>query len=248
MAVLLLTPDKNWSLGGTVTTSGGSTDSDYTDDWLTDGNTGRVVKAAGTSVTWTVAASSGIVNGVVLANSNISVAATLGGSVSGTIPAAVDGGTGIRLNAFLAITPVLTATTLSVAIASNGANVALGQILAGDFLTLAPGPLADETNISFRDFRTPRARSILPYDKGQEARDVSTAMICTTSVRDALIAGWRAQRAGSRPSVLVLDSAVSDAMVGQLLNLEFKQAGPADGRAAWKVSFDFEEDIRDRWT
>jgi hypothetical protein len=243
MAFLYVRPDEAWSLSGTVTTTAGATDSDYTDDWIVDGRVGRPARSTTGTVTWSIAASSGEVGLVAVCNCNSDVNATIGGGVSGTVTAGALQPNGIRLNGFQTFTPA-NITTLTVGFSGAADDVVLGELIAGKYRTIrAPRFDSDWEIDDYRLNVDAEFGSINPHDRGLESRKITGFNFYTTADRDLILAWYRAQRAASKPSLIVPDSDVNDAWVVQLLTPKYQRAG-AD---SWRVELTFVESPRSRW-
>lgn len=243
MAFLYMRPDEWASLSATVTTSAGATDSDYIDDWVADGRPGRPAKSTTGTVTWSLTFSSAEVGLVAICNCNSDVNVTIGGTVSGTVTAGALQPNGIRLNGFQTFTPA-SGTTLTVAVSGAASAVTLGEVMAGKYRTLT-APRFDST-LSENDFglsAEAEFASIHPFDRGLVARTLKGSQLYTTADRDLILAWQRAQRANSRPSLIVPDSTVNDAWVVLLSPIEYTQVGPG----LWEVELEFQEYPRSRW-
>lgn len=245
MAFYFCRPDEWWSLGATVATSSGTTDTDYTDDWIVDGRPGRPARATSGSVAWTLSASSGEVGLIAVCNSNISVNTVISGGVSATVSAGALGANGIRRNGFATVTPA-NITTLVATITSNPSDVILGELVAAKYRTLARGPVTTEASIAFNDFRLdPGAEfsSVMPYDRGLVARKLTGSNVYNAADLAILQGWWEAQKSGSLPSLIVPDSAVNDAWIVTWTKFSYAQEAPV----LWRVEFEFVEYPRSRW-
>jgi hypothetical protein len=233
-------PDEMWSLGATVSTTAGTTASDYLDDWLVDGRSGRPAKATSGTVTWSVAASAGEVGVVAICNHNVSVSVTIGGGISGSIAAPALPPDGIRRNPYLLPTPA-SITALTVAVASNPSAVIIGEVVAGKLRTC--GALGRDTEFQEDDYGRPmQALSVQPFDQALASRRVSGVQIYTTAELAELIAWRQAERAASKPSLLIIDRSVQDAMLVRFESLSYRGFGEG-----WEVSMTFQEYPRVRW-
>lgn len=243
MSFLYIRPDELWSLNGSVSTTVGATDSDYTDDWLVDGRCGRPARATNGTVTWSIANTSAEVGLVAVCNANPDVNATIGGGLTGTVTAGALTANGTRQNGFQTFTPA-SISTLTVGFSAAAAAVVVGEVMAGKYRTLT-APRFDSP-VEFDDFRLDTGAefsSIMPYDRGLEGRKITGYNYYSKTDRDLIIEWFRAQRGGSKPSLIVLDSSINDAWVVQLLKPTYTQAGPN----AWRVDLTFVEYPRSRW-
>lgn len=237
-------PDENRLYGATVTTSVGTTDTTYLDEWLCDGRGGRPVKATSGTVTWSATFSSAEVGIVAVCSTNSDVNATIGGTVSGTVTAGSVQPNGIRLNGFLAPTPA-TGTTLTVGFSGAAAAVVVGEVIAGKRRTLTrPVYTGDDTEVDDHTPNRPMDQMFIPpYDDGMVQRTWSATFIVTTTERDNIVEWYLAQRGGNRPSLVVPDPSVNDAWLCFLQKPSFR---PVSGRL-WSVVLTIVEVPRVRW-
>lgn len=245
MAVYLLPPWKQVSLFAGVSAT---VDSDYTDDWLCDGRPGRPVRSTDTGLSATVTPlASGTVSMAVLAHHNVTVNATLGGDLSGTLTAATVGKDGVSLNPFVTFSPVSGVDSVTLTITGNGATVVAGEFIFGEYQSLT-GPFYRDFNVTEEDYGQSveiDLSSIPPYDRGIKGRTLSGMWpALTTADRDILVNARDSQRSLTRPCVLVPLTSVNDAWVGFITKLTYK---PADSPNRWDVSITFQEVPRVRW-
>lgn len=251
MAFYYIRPDEMWSLGATVTTTVGTTDTDYTDDWIVDGRAGRPARATSGTVTWSAAFSSAEVGLIAVCNCSSNVNATIGGSVSGTVLAGALGENGIRLNGWLAPT-IANMTTLTVGFSGASANVTLGEFAFGKRRALTNirggigGPRLRDATFTDDDFDGSDETTLFlpPYDRGLERRRLSGTNVFTTAQLDTIRAWRRAQKSSTKPSLIVPDSSINDAWLCRLIAVTYK---PAMKDGQWTVDLAFEEYPRVRW-
>lgn len=251
MAFYYVRPDEAPSLSSTVTTTAGDTDSDYTDDWICDARPGRPARSTTGTVTWTAAFSSAEVGLIAVCNCNSDVNATIAGGISTSVVAGALETNGIRLSGFAAPTPA-TITGLSVGFSAAAADVVLGEFYFGKRRTLVAAngtcgwPRLEDLLIEDDDFEMPIEGdfvSVPPYDRGLFGRRLTGSHIYTSSQLADLKAWRKAQRAATKPSLIVPDSTVNDAWLVQFRALEFK---PIDSDL-WQVRLEFVEYPRSRW-
>jgi hypothetical protein len=244
-SIYYMRPDEVATYSATVTTSAGTTDTDYTDDWICDTRPGRPARATNGTVTWSASFSSAEVGLIAACSCNSDVNMTLGGGVSSTITAGALQADGIRLNGFATQTPA-NETNITIAFSGAGSAVVLGELVAGKYRTLTrPVYTDDETSfISLARTQDMDLSSIPPYDPGlSPPRTWSGAYIVNTADRDNIVQWYLGQRNNTRPSLLVPDTTVNDAWLGFLARPSFSPAGGI----YWSVKLTFTEVPRVRW-
>ncbi len=231
-----------------VTLFGGvsaTVDTDYLDDWLCDGRPGRPARGTSGTLSATLSFTAGNVNLVALVNHNLTVNATLGGGLTGTLTASATQQNGIPLNVFVAVT--LASVSGFTVSATNAATWVVGEIIAGESTSLTL-PVYTNDEIEENDFARSvdmDLSSIPPYDPGLKARTWSATWPALTSSELAgLIAARDAQRGNTRPTLVVRLSSVNDAMCGFITSLSY---GPSQAPNRYEVSITFEEIPRVRW-
>lgn len=243
---LYVRPDENWALYGAVADTVGATDSDFTNEWLCDGRAGRPVRSTNGTVTWTITNTAAEVGLVAVCHCDSNVNATIGGGVTATVVAGALQTDGIRLNGFATVTPVAGVTSMTVGFSGAASAVNVGEVIAGKYRSLTL-PIYTADDRGERDFTRPQEMdlsSIPPYDPGLSARKPwEGTFILTTAQRDGVIDWFRAQRNGTRPSLVVPDSSVNDAWVCFISAPQYRPAGPRH----WSVSFSMTEVPRVRW-
>jgi len=231
--------------GATVTTTAGATDSDYNDDWICSGWPGTPARATTGTVTWDATFSAKEISLVAACHCNSDVNATIGGGASATITAGALQPDGTRLNGFATFTPA-SITNLTIAFSGAAEDVILGEFVAGKKRTLTLPKLSDDDR-SEADFTRPiemDATSIAPYDIGLSGRGPwSGTFALTTTELNNMIACFRAQRNGTRPTLIVPNTSVNDAWLGFFAAPKYKPIGPA----FWRVQLVFREIPRLRW-
>lgn len=214
MAFYFMMPSECATYGAAVTTSAGTTATDYTDDWICDARPGRPAVATNGTVTWSATFSSAEVGLIAVCNCNSDVNATLGGGVSATVTAGALQPDGIRLNGFALQTPA-NETNITVGFSGAASAVVLGELIAGKYRTLGLPVYTDDERADV-DYTRPMEldlSSIPPYDPGLASRRWAGTFILSTADKD-IVRGWfLAQKNGTRPSLVVPDSTVNDAWV-----------------------------------
>jgi hypothetical protein len=246
MAFFYMRPSEIASYNATVTTSAGATDSDYTDDWITDARMGRPARSTNGTVTWALSFASSEVGLVCVGNCNASVNASITGGVSATVVAGTLDEDGIRVNGFATVTPA-NITALSVGFSANpGGAVVLGELLAGKYRTLTYGLRQTDGRLAVESYGIdPRAEfaSMNSYDKGMVGRVLSGSTIVDAAERDVLQGWFLGQKGMSRPGAIVPNSSVNDLWVVWMSEFSYQQVGPT----RWEVGLTFKEIPRKRW-
>lgn len=238
-------PDEIATYGASVATSAGTTDTDYNDDWVCSGWPGQPARATNGTVSWTPTFTSAQVGLVAVCHHNTDVNATISGGVSGTVTVGALQPDGTRLNGYLTVTPA-TITSFTAAFSGAAADVIVGELIGAKYRTLTLPKLSDDDR-GEADFTRPiemDLASIPPYDPGIEGRGPwSGTFVLTTTEKDNVVAWFRAQRNGTKPSLIVPNTSVNDAWLGFLAAPQYKPIGPA----LWRVKLTFREIPRLRW-
>jgi len=244
-----LRPDENWAYGGSVA---GVVAADYNPDWLVDGLPGRPVRSVGGSpggLALTITNAAGPVGLIVIGHHNLIVPVTIGGDITATLtPAATRTPRGLTLNPFAIVDTPVTTDTLTVTVSGNDVPEIIGEVAAGVLREMTP-IMVDDAAYVITDFADPArgvALSVLPYDRGLERRTLSGKQYYDGTDLADLIAWWQAQRASSRPSVLIPDPDVNDAWFVNFQGFSYKPIGPKS-RDLYLVQFTFAEYPRGRW-
>lgn len=235
----------------TVTTTAGATNAAYTDDWICDGRPGRPARSTNGTVTWSAAFSSAEVGLIAVCNCNSDVNASIGGGITATVTAGALEANGIRLNGFTAPTPA-SITGLTVGFSGAAVAVTLGEFVFGKRRTLTNaagnygGPRFDGEGYTLEDYPlTVDAEfgSTMPYDRGLVSRTLRGTQVYTVSQFADLLAWQKAQRSGSKPSLIVPDSTVNDAWLVTFRITSYKNLG----NSLIEASIEFVEYPRSRW-
>lgn len=243
-------PDENWAYGGVV--SGAVADT-YLPDWLVDGLPGRPVRSASGSppgaLSLTIVNAAGPVSLIVIGHHNLIVPVTIGGDVTATItPAATRPPNGIPLNPFAIVDPSVNVDTLTVTTSGNDVPDVIGELAAGVLREMTPVRI-ENASVTIDDFATAArgvAFSVLPYDRGLTRRVLTGQQYYEGDDLADLQAWWEAQRASSRPSILIPDPDVNDAWFVNFQGFTYQPVGPKS-RDLYLVQFTFTEYPRGRW-
>lgn len=243
---LLLPPSANVLAGRTVTSVTGTPDSDHPLSWLTDQRPAFPIRYPAGAWKVSISVDTKSVKLIALANHSIDATVTIGGTPSGTIAIPTLPTNGVALNPYkLYATAVPAVTTLTL----EGTNVAamiLGEAFAGVPIEITPFYMTDMHDEFFDGGLELQGdyMNVPAFDEAREWRVFGGTQTFFTSEKAALIAAWESQRGGSRPSLLIVDQAVNDARVVQMLRPTFK---PKDHPAQWEASLTFVEYPRYRW-
>lgn len=260
----LMKPTDIFSLYGDVSIGGGAVDSDYQAAWLVDGRVGRPVRATGGSLTFTITNGSFTpgslptpVTGhdnktlIVLANTNLITPATItvSGDVSGSITVPATQPNDVGYSPYLLAT-YASLSTVTVAVASNIADVIIGEALYGTAIELWPPPAPRDQSIQWNDFKLDAAvgefGSVQPYYRGIESRTLSFTQYYNRTMLDELIKAQRSQRAGEKPLVIVPNSSINDAWVVYMDPVKYSVYAGGGGQM-FKVDLSFTEYPRSTW-
>lgn len=207
-------PDELWSLGGAVADTVGTTDSDYTNEWLADARYGRPARASSTTMTWTITNTSGTVNFVSMMHHNVSAgrSITIGGTIAAslTVPSPARPN-GIPRNPFASIAVNSAVTTMSVAIVGNTSPV-IGKVFAG-LLRSFPrqGFLVDAGLSDDLKMRPVTPGFLQTYDDGYSAPRTWVGTVrCSDAQADDMLALFEAQKGGSLPAILIPNIGLQD--------------------------------------
>ena len=228
----------------------GTVDSTYSAAWLCDGLPGRPVRGpAGGGLTLALtAASAGACSMAVLANHNLDTAvdAELTGDITATLEGTAARPNGIPWNRYVTFTETPSVDGVTLTITGNSVPVVIGELLIGKHRTLTRGLRLGATRAMDRFAIDPRAEfgSAAPYDKGLRG-DLLRGQQYYNEADCALIEAWiESTRDGSRPTVIVPNSADGRAYVVTIRDVQF---GDTPGNGNRLVSFLFQEYPRSRW-
>lgn len=240
-------PDEMFGLNSDDVT--GTVDDTYEATNLVDGRPSFPVRRTGGVGLWTVNGDAAEVGLVCIGHHMLDagLVVNITGSVTTTVTIPAYGANGIPLNGVRILGAAVTGViSLTVSVAGNSGPVIIGELCAGKVRTL-PRTLARDTRFTHRDFRTMRAGDmawIPPYDKGIYNRVWSGSGLFTTTQKDEAQAWFESQRSGSKPSLIVPDTAVNDAWFVQFTGFDVT---PLPGGQLWRVGLTFEEYPRSRW-
>lgn len=223
-------------------------DSDYTDDWLCDGLPLRPIRSTNGNVSATVTPlAAGTVSLVASCHHNVSVNTVFGGDLSATVTAGALGKNGIYLNGYTTFAPVLSVDSFTVTVTSNPVTAILGEVVAGEYESLTL-PFYRNHKFSASDFKRTAdmdVGSIRNYDPGLVGRKWTAQWpVLSPSNFESLYACWEAQRADTRPTLVVPNTSVNDAW---LCYIDEPEWSPADAPNKYQVSLTFTEIPRRRW-
>ena len=236
-----LRPDETFG-----TSVSGSVDATYNANWLIDGRPSRPVRYTASGVVYTITGTATDVDFLALGYHALDAAlsVSIGGDITDTLTIPAYGANDIPANAYKAITPVSGVDSLTVTVSGNtGSAVIIGEFAAGTTRTL-PGTLSRHTGFRRNNFTAQRSLDrafIPPFDKGMVAKQWTGTLLLTSTQRDDLIAWEESQQSGTRPSIVVIDSAVWWGY------LEVGNEIALPGGLLWKIDIRFVEIPRTRW-
>lgn len=244
-----------------VFTVTGTVDDDYEAQWLCDLRPNRPVRAAAgspASLSLALTCPAGEVGILVVGQHNLIVPVTIGGDVTATItPEATRPPNDIPLNPFALVDPAVTVDALTFDVDGNDETPVIGEFIAGTVREVTPVRIED-AQFEELDFAEPRAMAAMflpPYDEGLEGRTLKGTQIYTSADLAILRGWWQAQRAGTKPSVLIPNPDVNDAWLVQFQGLQYRPlvqpspiaGSPASDQGLWLVTLTFVEYPRSRW-
>lgn len=244
---LFLPADAFWQRGGSVTTTAGTTDSAYTDDWLIDDRPNRPAKATNGTATWSIASSSGSISGIAICNHNIEAARaiTIGGGITATGSGPNVRKNSIPYNAWIPLPAIASGVTgFSVGVASNPSALVIGEVVAGLMQTFPGGGLLAR-GLGGRNRRFgagASALSVPAYDTGEAGRSWSSSVLATRAELDTVMGWFEAQRNESRCSLFIPSDSDNDAWLVYLAEPEWTYEG-----SRYRVSLSMDEIPRVRW-
>lgn len=236
MANFLYLSPANWiSRGGTASAT---VDTDYNANHLVNGQPNAITRGTSGSFAATLSFTAGSANFVGIFNHNITSAVTVGGGASATIAASATQNDGVPLNTYATFnSATIGGLTLS---ASNATTWVVGEIITGlsTSITLPKLSSDDRGLANFTRKLDVDIASILPYDDGRVGNAPWKGIfILTTSELDAINQCYLAQRNGTRPTVIVRDTSINEAMLGFWQPPQYNPLGPT----LWRVQLVFEE-------
>jgi len=232
------------TLGGTVT---GTVDATYDPDDLCDGDTATPVRRNAGSLSLAVTGTSLAVNGLVVANHNLSGTTSVSFSGLGTVvtPAVPPGG--IRLNGVELLTTPVTAGSTTVAV-THASPIILGEAIAGIFREIRTlPPRADFPHRPFAIMPEGEFTG-LSYTKGAVARDFGGSVYLSTAMKTILQDAFDASRQNSLPTVIIPGcEPLEDALVVTWARYNPKPCYLTTGAGVWHVDVTWQELPRYRW-
>jgi hypothetical protein len=240
-----------WSANATVTAT---VDADYLAAWLCDIRPGRPIRATSGSFSASIANPSGSVDVIVVGNHNLD--AGLGIAIDGDIDASMTVPAlppdGIPLNPFTLAGSPGTAATLTLAVSGNSRDVVIGEFAAGELRSIGLPQLSTHRLEHAHKNIEPNVdvSSVLPYDKGVAMRRLIGRYILTNTEKEAVEDWYRAERGGSRPSVIIPELDVNDAWFTRFAEPPtFTPIVGSDDRSEllWAADLTFQELPRSRW-
>lgn len=234
---IVLPSHKIYTYGRTV--SGSGLMATYQLPWLTDGQSSRPIKAAGSSGSWSVASSGGNINFAALINTNIKTNATATGVLAGgTFLASPEPPDGVMPNPYVALLNATTGALLAgsgsgatgFSVAGNPTTIIVGEYVAGEAFELERPIKKDaERELFANSVEREDDWDFLPaYDLNAAPREFVGNTTCTTVGLAKIQDWWKGQRGHSLPSVLVPTPAIPDAWYGRLMRFRYTKRGPEE--------------------
>jgi hypothetical protein len=228
----------------------GAVDATYDPTWLVDGRTGWPVRKTGTGGAWTITGPAQDIDVLCVGHHTIRPAATvaISGGLTDTIVIPAWPSNNIPFNGVKVRALVAGVTSLTLTVSGNTEPaVIIGEFCAGLSKEL-PVTLTKDTEFSVNDFKVARPIDMAfvpPHDKAMEARRWrGTALLTLEQLAD--VEDWqRAQRAGTRPSLIIKDwPTANDAQFVDFVGLT---SVVPRGPLMVKVEMVFQEFPRGRW-
>lgn len=236
-------PDEMWSQSTGASASAVATDTDYSASWAIDGRPGRPYRSSTGTFSLTIQATCGEVGMVVVSNHNLGPSRLINiFSTSFTVNSETPPD-GIPFNAWFTRTPGNTTTITVASTETNSAFPVIGEVFAGKYRELTRGLRLADSAFGWSHFAADPGSefaSIQPYDKGLAQRTISGSVIVDATEFAAVRDWFRAQRGGSKPSVIVVEG---DALVVTLANLTWRKVD----EGLYEVQLTFTEYPRSRW-
>jgi hypothetical protein len=211
--MIVMRPHKIWSIEKTVTATPAT---NYTKEWVNDGNVMRPIKLTGGSGSIVLAGSAAVVDLAVLVNTNLQSPATVnvsGGFGAFTIPALRPGG--IPYNPFIKLETPVNVASLTFTFADNPEDIIIGEILVG--LSETWDLLSDTNDGSQVNPNIDQGgdewdvHSIPPYVPDIEYRTLG-GTVWADATEFQFIRDWKsATRGNSLPSIAIPDDDSNDA-------------------------------------
>jgi hypothetical protein len=251
MSVLSYLAPPFWSAHATVTAS---VDADYLAAWLCDTRPGRPIRSTSGAFSASIANPSGPVDVMVVGHHNVDPGSLIAidGDIDASLTVPALPADGIPLNPFtLAGSPNI-AATLTLAVSGNSVDVVIGEFAAGQLRSIGLPQLSSHRLEHAHKNIEPAVdvASVLPYDKGVAMRRLSGTYVLTNTEKDAVEEWYRAERGGSRPSVIIPELDVNDAWFVRFAEPpSFTPIVPHQTRSVilWVASLIFQELPRSRW-
>lgn len=239
-------PDEMMTLPSSVV---GGAATGYTDDWLTDGRPGRPAKTTQNTPPWIVVAPvAKEIGAIVVSHHNLDggLPIVISGPVVASLTAPAVLPNSITLNPWAVPGSIVTANSFTVAINSNSRPIVIGEVFAGKLrqnrFNLQLRSVGVEIG-SLVELPTASHSALPGYDEGVETRALSGVFRANSADYANLTAWYRSTNGGTRPSVVIPDTAAQDAWIVRFTGFRARPISYTH----WEVSVGFVEYPRTRW-
>lgn len=219
-----------------------SVDATYTAGDLCDGDPSTPIRVAGGSVSAALTFTSGSINGLVVANTNLDAAASVAFSGLGTVTMPPVPAGNIRLNGVEFLSSPATASSTTVATTAGGPAI-IGEVLAGLFReirTLPPRP--DHAHRAFQIVQDGEYTG-LSYSKGAVSRSFGGSVYLDDASYQIVQDAFDASEQNSKPTVIVPLCDANDAWLVTWTTYNPRPIQPD----LWLVDVQWQELPRYRW-
>lgn len=209
----VIRPQNMWSYYKAV--SGSVLNATYLPDWAADGRFSRPFRGAGTGGSFTISGAAGMVDMLVLGNSNIMGGATVSvsGSVTENFTIAAARPNEIPRNPFIWLDTPVSVSSLTVTVAGNADPFVVGEFFAG---LSEPFDFLEQDNefgfeIYYIETEDVDVSSVIPTDLGAEARELSGGAWLTLQQRTFMEDWVSGSMGNTRPTILIPNESDDDA-------------------------------------
>lgn len=259
---LLIPPNRNWALFGTVTeTSAADTDSDHDLAWLVDARPGFPLRLNGPDGVIRITNPTGDVDIVAICHHLLpaGLSVPISGDLTGSLVIPAYPSNSVPYNAWTRVSAegspsAIDTLILTIAQGSPADDVLIGEVIAGSAIVLDPSLKRDTTRLGVRRYLNARGGNDLsgipPYSERARSRPVSGSQYYDEATVAALVDAFDSQDAYAYPvpCLLILDS--DDPTDARLVTMEepiITPPGPSGSAVEFLVELTFNEFPRTRW-